>query len=335
MQHDSRQVVVVLGSGRSGTSLLMQVLVELGLQVSDNLVPANASNPEGFYEDVDLKDIQHELYSCLHGTMLTPLPRNWLDTECARKAKIGLTGILERLLQNRSGVLGIKDPRISTLLPLWVRLFNPLRVVPIYILALREPQSVISSFARQYNDPGHVAELVWLLRTVEAVENTAADCFIAHYEDWLTDAQSIAQALLHYTGLDQTFKGNLSKVLANIVKPNLNRASKDDYEIQNPYVLKLYTALKECHGAEFDRERLMGVVKECRQAMEGFKGWYQLAHQTGKSLADARARLEKLSAEAAKVKVLEKEKEQSAQLAAQVQKLQRQLDQLMALGGMQ
>jgi len=342
MQVDSRHVVFVLGAGRSGTSLLMQILVRMGLQVSTNLIPANVSNPEGFYEDVDIKDIQAALYSCLNVPVSMPLPEDWLKTSCANHAKTQLDQALQQLLQAHSGILGIKDPRISTFLPLWVRLFNPLRIVPRYILAVREPGSVVASFINQYNNPGHLAELIWLLRTIEALENSAADCFVAHYEDWFADhPQPLAQALLHYTGLDLDFKGNLSEMLASTVKPNLNRASHDRYEIQNPHVNKLYAALKDCHGADFDRDRLMTVVKECRQAMDGFKGWYQLAHQANKKLADTQVRLEKANTEAAKVKTLEarvqsleKEKLRGDLLAAQLDKLQRQLDQLMTLGNL-
>lgn len=338
MQSDPRRVVVVLGAGRSGTSLLMQLLVRMGLQVSKNLIPANASNPEGFYEDADFKDIQTELYTCLHVPAFVPLADNWLDTECARAAKTRLRQVLSQLLEEHHGILGIKDPRIATFLRLWSRLFNPLRVVPTYVVSVREPRSVISSFIRQYGNAGHTAELIWLLRTVEALENTAADCFIAHFEDWFVDPEPTAQALLRYTGLGQNFNGDISEVLANVVKPNLNRASRDNYVIQNLCVLELYGALKECHGAEFDRDRLMAVVKECRQAMEGFKSWYLLAHQVNTKLADTQARLEKTTAEAAKVKVLEarireleKKELQNGQLAAQLQKLQRQLDQFIAV----
>ena len=333
MQSDSRRVVVVLGAGRSGTSLMMQILVAMGMQVSGNLIPANASNPEGFFEDVDLKDIQAALNSCINAPAFIPLPENWLDTECAKKAKAGLGPVLQRLLDEHSGVLGIKDPRIATFLPLWTRLFNPMRVVPKYILAVREPRSVIGSFMRQYNNPCHIAELVWLLRNLEAIDNTAADCFIAHYEDWFTEPILHAQGLLHYTGLDKTFKGDLSEVIALKVKSNLNRASKDDYEIQNPYVKKLYSALKQCRGADFDHERLMAVVKECRHAMEGFKGWYQLAHETKKKLANTQARLESVSAEVAKVNALEarikefeKGKQRTKELGQQVNKLLWQLE---------
>jgi hypothetical protein len=191
----------------------------------------------------------------------------------------------------------------------------------------------------QYNQPAYMAEMVWLVRMVEALDNTAADCFIAHYEDWFVDPNTIAQGLLHYTCLDQDFKGDLSKVLTNTIKPNLNRAIKDAYEIKNPYVIKLYEALKECHGEDFDRDKLMAVVKECRQVMEGFKGWYQLAHQANKKLLEMKARLKEAEAEAAmvqtlerRIQVLEKEKVQSDQLAVQVQRLQRQLDHFMQLG---
>ena len=43
-----RPVVVVLGSGRSGTSLLMQVLAALGLRVSEEMIEARRDNPRGF-----------------------------------------------------------------------------------------------------------------------------------------------------------------------------------------------------------------------------------------------------------------------------------------------
>jgi hypothetical protein len=335
---DSRNVVVVLGAGRSGTSLLMQIMAGFGLQVSGNLIPANVSNPEGFYEHTEFKDIQTELYSCLNTTTFMPLPEGWLGTNCAKVAKTMLHQVLVRLLEENSGIFGIKDPRISTFLPLWTRLFNPLRVKPNYILAVRGPRSVVSSFIRQYNDTGYIAELTWLLRTLEALEYTAADCFIVHYEDWFSNPETLARELLDYIGLDNTFKGNLSEVLTNTIKPNLNRASRDDNEIHNPYVLKLYSAIKECNGADFDRDRLMAVVKECRQTMEGFKGWYQLAHRVNKKLADTQTRLEKATAESAKVKALEdrikefeEERMQHTQLVAQLQKLLHQFDHWTAL----
>jgi hypothetical protein len=336
---NGKRVVVVLGSGRSGTSLVMQVLRDLGMVVSENLTEASVANPLGPFEDKDIFDAQSSLIAELGGSVSAPMPEGWLRDNAALRAASALEVILQSRQEQNKGIFGFKDPKTSMLIPLWVRLFNKLKLTPAYILTVRDPGATIASFLMQYNQPACMAELVWLVRMVEALDNTAADCFIAHYEDWFSDSLELSHGLLRYTGLDSGFKGELSKVLSDTIKPNLDRASKDDYEIQNPYVLKLYAALKECHGADFDRDRLMAVVKECRLVMEGFKGWHQLAHQANKKLADTQVRLEKATAEAAKVKtleariqVLEKEKLQSAQLAAQVQKLQRQLDQLMAVG---
>ena len=337
MKNNSRQMVVVLGAGRSGTSLLMQILVGLGVKVSENLIPANISNPEGFFEDADIKEIHAELISKLGSFAYLPLPDDWMSSSLARDALLKLKEALEANLNTIDGIFALKDPRINMLLPLWTRIFNQLKIVPRFILAVRTPSYVISSMIHQYNYTVGIAELVWLTRTVEALEYTMADCFIVHYEDWFADPEPLAQAVIRYTGLNEN-KNNLSDVLAKTVKSNLNRASHDSYEIQNPFVHKLYNALKECHSADFNREKLMAVVKECRQAMDGFKSWYQLAYQANKKFVDIQSRLEKVTMEATKVpslelriRGLEREKVQSSQLITQVQKLEQQLEQLIMI----
>jgi len=49
----SRSAVVV-GSGRSGTSLVAGVLVDTGLHPGDRLIPPSGANPTGFHEDLDV-----------------------------------------------------------------------------------------------------------------------------------------------------------------------------------------------------------------------------------------------------------------------------------------
>ena len=334
----TRHTVIVLGAGRSGTSLAMQILVRMGCIVSNQLITANSSNPEGFYEDAKIRDVHVELIDKLSTHPSVPLEKDWLNTVAARQALQTIQYLVEERVSSADQIWCLKDPLINCFLPLWFKIFNRLRIVPKYILALRNPADTVASFIRQYGYSSHLAELVFLNRVIDALQYTSADCFVAHYEDWFDEPLPLAQSLLHYTGLDKTFKDDLSELLAQKIKSNLNRASKDDYEIQNPYVKKLYAALQQCRGADFDRDRLMAVVKECRHAMEGFKGWYQLAHQANKKWADTQGRLEKANAEAAKVKTLEgrireleAEKSHYEQWVQQVQKLERQFEQLMAV----
>lgn len=340
MRHDElkHKIIVILGTGRSGTSIIMQLLHGLGMSVSANLISSSVANPEGPYEDTEIFQLQSDLIGDLGTSVTVPMPDDWLKEKPSFRA----IGTLEKLITSRldesESIFGFKDPKTSMLLPLWVRVFNKLKITPVYILAVRDPGSTISSYLRQYNQPAEMAELVWLVRMTEALANTAADCFIAHYEDWFSDPNLLISKLLRYTGLDQIFKGDLSEVLANVVKSNLNRASMTEYIVQNAYVLKLYAALKECHGEDFDRQSLMTVVKECRHVMDGFKGWYQLVHRTNKKLADTQTRLEQVKTEAAKVKdlesrirVLEQQKMRQDQLGTHIQKLERQLEHLLML----
>jgi hypothetical protein len=334
----SRSTILVLGAGRSGTSLVMQILVGMGGFVSNELITANFSNPEGFYEDAIIRDTHVELMDKLLNHPSVPLDQDWINTSAARQALQTIQHLVESRVNSADHIWCLKDPLISSFLPLWFKIFNRLRIIPKYILSFRNPADTVASFIRQYGYSNHLAELVFLIRVTDSLQYTAADCFVMHYEDWFDQPLPLAQSLLHYTGLNKTFKDDLSEVLAQKVKSNLNRASKDDYEIQNPYVKKLYSALQQCRGADFDRDRLMAVVKECRHAMDGFKGWYQLAHQANKNLVDTQRRLEKANVEAAKVKTLEgrireleAEKLQNAQWVQQVQKLERQFEQLMAV----
>lgn len=72
----SRHVVVVLGVGRSGTSLAMQALDTLGVHTSDNMIPPNVSNPKGFFEDADIVNIHKSLLSTLAPTPPTRMVKN-------------------------------------------------------------------------------------------------------------------------------------------------------------------------------------------------------------------------------------------------------------------
>lgn len=280
----AKRVIVLLSPGRSGTSLLMKALSAMGMSLSDNMIPGSVGNPEGFFEDAEIVDVHKQLLSDL-GTLPTlPLPAGWLETEPTKKARPRLRKILESRLADSNSIWGFKDPRTVAFLPLWNRILNAPGTVPVFILAMRDPAAVAVSLNRQINRENTITELQWLLRTTDALNHTAADCFIVHYEDWFTRPVQQAQGLLRYTGLDQYFSGNIEEALKNVIKPNLNRAVYEEYQVQNEYTLKLYDVLKDCRGEEFDRQRVMSIVKECRKAMNGFKGWYIEAQNCVKNL---------------------------------------------------
>jgi hypothetical protein len=139
--HASRPVIVVLGSGRSGTSLLMQALAGLGMRVSERMVATRPDNPEGFFKDARIVKIQADLLRALGAWPFHPLPADWQSRPAAAEARVALREVLLEQ-QAGEGVWGFKDPRTASFLPLWQDVFAELGLAPRYILALRAPGKI-------------------------------------------------------------------------------------------------------------------------------------------------------------------------------------------------
>jgi len=254
-----RPVVVVLGSGRSGTSLLMQVLAALGVRLSPSMIEARQDNPQGFQEDAPIVKAQANLLRSLGAWPFHPLPPHWQNDPATERARAVLREILMDRLKS-GGLWGFKDPRTSAFLPLWQDLFHEMGLVPKYILALRDPGSIVRSFMEAYDTPADMAEGVWLRRTWDALEHTQADCHIIHYEDWFTRSADMAAALAQHLGLALP----AADTLQTIIRPGLDRSGRTPQAIQNPAVRTLHAALCTCRGSDFDRAALLAAVAACR-----------------------------------------------------------------------
>lgn len=272
--NQQKNIVVVLSSGRAGTSLLMQILASLGMSISENLIASHFENPDGFFEDKDIVELNKNFLECVNGHPLLPLPPGWSKSQCYSQYKLRIQNLLRERIASAPTIWGFKDPRVSHMLPLWIDSIKPLWVIPLFILAVRHPSAVIYSLMKQAKVSKEFAELIWLSRTCEALYHSSSNCFINHYEDWFSQYDETGESLLDFIGVRTEFKGNVSEVLSTIIKPNLNRSKHNTISPENRYVKRLYEALEQCRGASFDRDALMEVVIECKSAMNDFQGWY-------------------------------------------------------------
>jgi hypothetical protein len=274
----NKKIIVVLGAGRSGTSLMMQILKKLGLSLSQNIIPAKAHNTLGTMEDAELAKVYDDLLLQIGSTRFLPISLDRLSDDLKSHIQSKLINIMKNNMNASESIWGFKDPFTSYLLPLWYRIFNSTDTVPVFILVVRNPAQSILSRKKHFGTLESIGELAWLVNYTEALHHSAADCYIAHYEDWFIRGEEMAEELLEYTGLDPFFQGkNVAEALQGVVKENLNRSIYEDYEVQNEYLLKLYESLKQCRGKDFNRVKLMQTVKACRKAMHSFRGWYEHA----------------------------------------------------------
>jgi len=171
----SHRLIVVLGMHRSGTSAVARALMALGVGLGENLIEGVENNNEkGFFEDRDIAYFnQYEL--------LPALGLDWhsLDPIGAQRFELpqvrSLTGRAAALLEAKTAkvsLFGLKDPRLSRLLPFWQRIFDLLALDVTYVLTLRNPLSVASSLARRDGFDPVTSCTLWLVYLLDAIEAT-------------------------------------------------------------------------------------------------------------------------------------------------------------------
>ncbi|MCD6045837.1 MAG: hypothetical protein K0R48_1000 [Gammaproteobacteria bacterium] len=183
----TKEITVVLGSGRSGTSIITKALQTLGCFLGDNLSPADSVNPKGFFED-------HQIVYEINEKILARLGYAWHSLTPFDFSLPSLT--FTDLEDNAQSILtkkfkhtqwcGFKDPRTSRLLPFWQPLFKKMALKDSYIIALRNPLSSVASFEKYDQIKPNKGFLLWLMHLLPAIENTLGkSTLIVSYEEML------------------------------------------------------------------------------------------------------------------------------------------------------
>lgn len=141
-----RRLVLVTGTGRSGTSTITGTLKELGLHVPGAVREAQEANPRGFFEPHWVVD--------LHTRMLDRARAHTMDGDprTATRAKRSVNGSTIDELTNalssaleESPRLVIKDPRTVWFIPMWMRVAESLGMRVSFATMLRHPAEAIAS----------------------------------------------------------------------------------------------------------------------------------------------------------------------------------------------
>jgi hypothetical protein len=143
--------ILVLGMHRSGTSALTRCLNLLGMDLGANLIAPEAMNSKGFWEHADAVRINSDLLQSfgMYWRSLGPLPKDWLSSEAAEKARKEISQLIKR---DFFGVplWGIKDPRMCRLAPLWLEVLNSLEITTKVVIVVRSPLEVAASLKKAH-----------------------------------------------------------------------------------------------------------------------------------------------------------------------------------------
>lgn len=290
----NKSLVLVAGSGRSGTSLFSGVLQRLGFHVPKPEVAPDLSNPRGFAESQWVVDFHTELLERAGVHMADARPDAWARTAAVTADETVARRLREFLDEHyaRVGHLLIKDPRLSWFLPLWQRCADDLGVSPAVVTMLRHPAAVIDSKGRYYGSwQGDVGRAAGWLNTMLFTERSTREMprMFVRYEDLLEDwTEVIARVGEHLDLIVIRDAGApaLRKV-HQFIDPTLRRSSSSWDQIRMPLALRqqaehVWTLLSRLADKDSsdDMDELAGALD---LSMQSFVELYQDAEAIAQS----------------------------------------------------
>ena len=187
----TRDVLFVVGMGRSGSSALTRLLSFCGGVLPRRLLPANYGNPAGYWEPQEAIELNDRFLSA-HGS-------SWYDPGLALQLNPPALADRRRFIDelaeflssgfDEDGPLVIKEPRISGLLPYWIAAVTRLRFAPKFLHLVRAPADVASSLAERDDLSLAHSYALWLKYNMLAQRHTrgAPRTFVAYdgmMRDW-------------------------------------------------------------------------------------------------------------------------------------------------------
>jgi Sulfotransferase family len=209
-----RSTVIVLGAGRSGTSLVAGLLADAGFFPGERLIPASGGNRTGYFEDLDVNALNDRLLAPLLPRASHPVPPrlSWLaalpeDAE-PRPTPVDRQRI-GRHLPRRP--MCLKDPRFTYTLGAWQPQLPPDAG---YVCVFRHPSRVAASLAQEVaRDPAYYEgfsptdEVVWATWTCAyryiLANHASTGSWLFVDADALTDSADTA-ALSRFVGAPVT-----------------------------------------------------------------------------------------------------------------------------------
>jgi tetratricopeptide (TPR) repeat protein len=262
---------LILGAGRSGTSMLSGCLYNAGYFMGDNLYSPNYSNPKGFFENAVINGVNEEIILETRrkndSKIFThqPLERGQMWLEVFKEGvKIYASRATEEKISKLLSHEGFcyKDPRFSYTLPIWMKYLKNMRFMVIF----REPILTINSTIKECKQRKY-------LQSVVMNNKRALEIWLAMYRGILKLSKGNENWMfVHYnqlfkkeklTEIEQFLQTEIDK---DFPDPNLKRSKPEGVIFADADIL--YREL--CDRAEFaGGERDFLPVKESVDGVTG------------------------------------------------------------------
>ncbi|WP_371396599.1 hypothetical protein [Fretibacter rubidus] len=244
-----KNVILILGMHRSGTSALTRVMNLLGASLPKTLLGANEGNARGHWESQKIIDA--------HDAMLTELGSDWRDFRTLkdaigtrkRKALIDAMADMIEAEYGASETVAIKEPRICRFTSLYLDAIASVGAKVHVIIPSRNPLEVMKSLKSRDGMDEQSALFLWLTHMLEAEHDSrnVSRSFV-DYADFLDDPIKETKHLVKDMPFNtpHTVKA-VEKQIIDFVNPDLKRAAAKLDDVNQHPIAKTWIA--ECYQA--------------------------------------------------------------------------------------
>ncbi len=242
----NKELVVVLGMHRSGTSVLTKGVAELGYYVG-NTMKASTENAKGYFENGEIVS--------LNDTILEELCLDWqtCDITYLDRVKVFLPLLVEKYSDKAIEILEdlflnsnkcvVKDPRVSVLMPFWEYVFNKLNIEYKYVLAIRNPDEVSKSFVARKDGTYEEGVKLWLYYNTSILNNLRNQVLVVDYNTLLSQTNLVMNKLCEWLNVDKNeYAENIKEFSTRFVEKQLNHQNGEK-NLSNSLVDEMYSFL--------------------------------------------------------------------------------------------
>lgn len=278
-----KQVLFVTGMGRSGTSALTRLLSLAGLGLPRHLLPGGVSdNPRGYWEpEIGLRI--NERFLKHHGSSWYDpgfrlqygiTPRAESSTEFVETITDFLkTGFVD------APVVVLKEPRITAVLPYWIRAAFGLGLKPKFVQIYRHPDEVAASLLHRDGLPYPHSVALWIKYNLLAERETRGRqrTFVS-YDSLLWDGPNTVDRILDTLDIPGTVDETAAAAMNEFIALDLRHHNTSAPPTSDPggWVSRTYDWLRLSsdggvpNSAELDR-----VFREVFEADQHFHASYE------------------------------------------------------------
>lgn len=267
-----KRLILVVGVGRSGTSLFAGIMGQLGFRIPQPEIVADDTNPKGFGEPKWVVDFHTRIMRRKRVTVFDARPQAWEHTAAASaepEVLAELRGWLQGEVDQAGDVVVVKDPRIGWFLPLWTQAAQAAGVPTSFVTMLRHPAQILTSAKKSYGtwqtDASRAAAWINVMLETERATRGAQRAFVPYaalLADWAAELRRAGGLL----GVEQlaTLDRDAHPGVDEFVDPSLfrNRTGWDGLEVPTRVIdlaEQVWDALQDAdaHREQLDHHRAL------------------------------------------------------------------------------